>query len=110
MFDIAWSEYLVVIVVALVLLGPKELPIVLRTLGRWVAKARQFSVSLEKQMYALSDHPSSSEPNSLSEAFVDKPASDKPLSYQRVFPHQHQDRRFLQNIQSLKTPYPKPWL
>lgn len=109
MFDIAWSEYLVVIVVALVLLGPKELPIVLRTLGRWVAKARQFSSSLEKQMYALGNQ-SSLEPTSPSEVFIDKPASDLPLLYQKVFFKQHQNKRFLQNIQSFKTPYPKPWL
>ena len=40
MFDIGWSELLVVLVVALVVVGPKDLPRLMRTLGRWVRKAR----------------------------------------------------------------------
>ena len=40
MFDIGWSELAVVAVVALVVIGPKDLPRVLRTVGQWVAKAR----------------------------------------------------------------------
>ena len=39
-FDIGWSELLVIGVVALVVIGPKDLPLALRTLGRWVGKAR----------------------------------------------------------------------
>jgi sec-independent protein translocase protein TatB len=40
MFDIGWDELLVIALVALVVIGPKELPAVLRTLGQWVARAR----------------------------------------------------------------------
>ena len=40
MFDIGWSELAVIAVVALVVIGPKDLPRVLRTVGQWVAKAR----------------------------------------------------------------------
>jgi sec-independent protein translocase protein TatB len=40
MFDIGWSEMLVVGIVALVVIGPKELPAALRTAGRMVSKAR----------------------------------------------------------------------
>lgn len=40
MFDIGWSEMLVVGVVALVVIGPKELPQALRAAGRMVGKAR----------------------------------------------------------------------
>ncbi|BBK30890.1 sec-independent protein translocase protein TatB [Stella humosa] len=40
MFDIGWSELAVIAVVALVVIGPKDLPKVLRTVGLWVAKAR----------------------------------------------------------------------
>ena len=40
MFDIGWDELLLIALVALVVIGPKELPGVLRTLGQWVAKAR----------------------------------------------------------------------
>jgi sec-independent protein translocase protein TatB len=40
MFDFAWSEIVVIAVVALVVIGPKDLPKVLRTVGIWVGKAR----------------------------------------------------------------------
>lgn len=40
MFDLGWSELAVVAVVALVIIGPKDLPRVLRTIGQWVARAR----------------------------------------------------------------------
>jgi sec-independent protein translocase protein TatB len=40
MFDIGWPELVVIAVVALVVIGPKDLPFALRTVGRFVAKAR----------------------------------------------------------------------
>lgn len=40
MFDIGWSEMAVIGVVALVVLGPKDLPRVLRQVGQWTGKAR----------------------------------------------------------------------
>jgi len=40
MFDIGWSEMAVVALVALLVIGPKELPNTLRMLGRWTRKAR----------------------------------------------------------------------
>lgn len=40
MFDIGWTELLVIGVVALLVIGPKDLPIVLKTVGAWVRKAR----------------------------------------------------------------------
>lgn len=40
MFDLAWSEILLVGIVALLVVGPKELPDLLRTVGRWVRRAR----------------------------------------------------------------------
>jgi len=40
MFDIGWSELLVIGIVALVVIGPKDLPQAFRTVGQWLAKAR----------------------------------------------------------------------
>lgn len=40
MLDIGYSELLLIAVVALVVIGPKDLPRVLRQVGGWVAKAR----------------------------------------------------------------------
>ena len=43
MLDIGWSEMLMIAVVAIVVIGPKELPRTLRTIGQWVAKARSLT-------------------------------------------------------------------
>lgn len=50
MIDIAWSEFLFIALLALILIGPKELPTVLRNIGRWVGKARAFAKSLSDQL------------------------------------------------------------
>jgi sec-independent protein translocase protein TatB len=39
-FDIAPSEFLLVLVVALLVIGPKDLPRVMRAVGQWVGRAR----------------------------------------------------------------------
>lgn len=40
MFDFAWSELMLIGLVALIVIGPKDLPRVLRTAGKWVSQAR----------------------------------------------------------------------
>jgi sec-independent protein translocase protein TatB len=49
MFDIGWSELVVIAVVALVAIGPKELPGVLRTVGQWMGKARKMASEFQGQ-------------------------------------------------------------
>ena len=43
MFDIGASELLLVVIVAIVVIGPKDLPFALRTAGRWIGKIRRVS-------------------------------------------------------------------
>jgi sec-independent protein translocase protein TatB len=51
MFDVGWSEMALVLLVALIVIGPKDLPRVARTVGQWVGKgramAREFQRALE---------------------------------------------------------------
>jgi sec-independent protein translocase protein TatB len=49
MFDISWSELLLIAVVALVFIGPKELPGVLRTVGQWTGKIRRMASEFQDQ-------------------------------------------------------------
>ncbi|MEH6950696.1 Sec-independent protein translocase protein TatB [Nitrobacter sp. NHB1] len=49
MFDIGWSELVVIAVVALIAIGPKELPGVLRMVGRWIGKARKMAAEFQGQ-------------------------------------------------------------
>lgn len=43
MFDLSWSHILIVLIVALVVVGPKDLPRMMRTVGAWVGKARNMA-------------------------------------------------------------------
>ena len=49
MFDIGWSELVVIGVVALIAIGPKELPGVLRMVGQWMGKARRMAAEFQGQ-------------------------------------------------------------
>ena len=49
MFDIGWSELVVIGVVALIAIGPKELPGVLRTVGQWMGKIRRMASEFQGQ-------------------------------------------------------------
>ncbi|MEH2508844.1 sec-independent protein translocase protein TatB [Nitrobacteraceae bacterium AZCC 1564] len=49
MFDIGWSELVVIGVVALIAIGPKELPGVLRMVGQWIGKARRMAAEFQGQ-------------------------------------------------------------
>jgi sec-independent protein translocase protein TatB len=43
MFDIGAQEILVIAVVAIIVIGPKDLPLAMRTAGRWIGKIRRVS-------------------------------------------------------------------
>jgi sec-independent protein translocase protein TatB len=49
MFDIGWSELLLIGVVALIVIGPKELPGALRALGQWTGKLRRMAAEFQGQ-------------------------------------------------------------
>src|SRR5215467_2291556 len=49
MFDIAWGEFVVIAVVALIVIGPKELPGVLRAIGQWTTKIRRMASEFQGQ-------------------------------------------------------------
>src|SRR5690606_2669802 len=43
MFDIGPTELLLIVIVAVIVIGPKDLPLALRTAGRWIGKIRKVS-------------------------------------------------------------------
>jgi sec-independent protein translocase protein TatB len=51
MFDIGWGELLLIGIVALIAIGPKELPGALRTLGQWMAKLRRMASEFQNQFH-----------------------------------------------------------
>ena len=49
MFDISWGKLVIIGVVALLVIGPKELPAVLRQLGQWMTKIRRMANDFQSQ-------------------------------------------------------------
>lgn len=47
-FDLSWSHILILLVVTLVVVGPKDLPKMMRTVGRWTGKARGMANQLRR--------------------------------------------------------------
>jgi sec-independent protein translocase protein TatB len=43
MFDVGAGELLVIAIAAILVIGPKDMPMALRTAGRWIAKVRRVS-------------------------------------------------------------------
>ena len=49
MFDLDFGKLVVIGIVALIAIGPKELPAVLRTLGQWMGKVRRMAAEFQGQ-------------------------------------------------------------
>lgn len=55
MFDIGWLELLIIGIVALIVVGPKDLPGMFRTVGQFVGKARGMAREFQRSMEAAAD-------------------------------------------------------
>ena len=53
MFDLSWSHILIVLIVALVVVGPKDLPRLMRMVGGWVAKARGMANDFRRSLFSM---------------------------------------------------------
>ena len=50
MLDMGWTEILVIGVIALIVVGPKDLPSLLRSIGQWVGKIRSMARDFHRTM------------------------------------------------------------
>ncbi|MBY6081369.1 Sec-independent protein translocase protein TatB [Ruegeria arenilitoris] len=55
MFDLGWTELLVIGIVALIVVGPKDLPVLFRNVGRFVGKARGMAREFSSAMNEAAD-------------------------------------------------------
>lgn len=54
MIDLSWSHILIVLIVALVVIGPKDLPRFMRMAGRWMGKARSMADQFRRSFDEMS--------------------------------------------------------
>ena len=55
MFDLGWTELMVVGIVALIVVGPKDLPVLFRNVGRFVGKAKGMAREFSRAMNDAAD-------------------------------------------------------
>ena len=53
MFDIGASELLLIVIVAILVIGPKDMPLAMRTAGRWIGKVRKVSTHFRTGIDAM---------------------------------------------------------
>ena len=53
MFDIGPTELLLIVIVAVIVIGPKDLPLALRTAGKWIGKVRKVSSHFRSGLEAM---------------------------------------------------------
>ena len=56
MLDIGWTEILIVMGIAIVVVGPRELPKVLRTVGKWRGKASAYARDFQRSIEDAADY------------------------------------------------------
>jgi len=111
MFDIAWSELLVIIVVALVVVGPKDLPRLMRTAGQWAGRARamadQFRRSFDDIARQSELDELRSEVNRLQQSVVPDPAEIETAMYPTGNPL-NMGGSVMDDVSPLPAPEPAP--
>jgi sec-independent protein translocase protein TatB len=55
MFGIGWTELLLILVVVLVVVGPKDLPRIVRSFGQWSGKARAYARDFQRTIEEMAD-------------------------------------------------------
>ena len=55
MFDLGWTELLLIGIVALIVVGPKDLPLLFRKVGNFVGKARSMAREFSRAMDDAAD-------------------------------------------------------
>lgn len=55
MFDIGWQELIILLLIALIVVGPKDLPRIVRTAGQWMGKARGYARDFQRTIEEAAD-------------------------------------------------------
>ena len=67
--QIGWFEILIVVVLAILIIGPKDFPIMLKKIGSWVGSFKNYFSEVQKDISEMED--------SIEEDFIDKKDNKK---------------------------------
>ena len=60
--QIGWFEILIIVVVAILVIGPKDFPIVLRKIGNWIGSTKRYFNEIQEKVATLDDDIEDSSP------------------------------------------------
>ena len=55
MQQIGWFELLLIVVIAVLVIGPKEFPIVLRKLGNWIGATKRYISNIQNDLSEITE-------------------------------------------------------
>ena len=73
--QIGWFEILVIVVLAVIIIGPKDIPIVLRKIGRWIGSIKRYFSQIQKDVTDVQN--SIEEEISLEEKYINNNKDNK---------------------------------
>ena len=53
--QIGWFEILIIVVLAILIIGPKDIPIVLKKIGGWMGSIKRYFNEIQKDMTSIED-------------------------------------------------------
>jgi len=53
--QIGWFELLIIVVIAILVIGPKDFPVVLRKIGTWIGSVKRYFSEVQNDMSKLTD-------------------------------------------------------
>ena len=60
--QIGWFEILIIVVVAILVIGPKDFPIVLRKIGNWIGSTKRYFSDIQQKVTKLNEEIEESSP------------------------------------------------
>ena len=53
--QIGWFEILIIVIIAIILIGPKDFPIVLKKIGSWIGSAKRYISNIQEEVSNITD-------------------------------------------------------
>ena len=53
--QIGWFEILIIVFIAIIVIGPKDFPFVLKKIGSWIGTAKRYASNIQKEVSNLGD-------------------------------------------------------
>ena len=75
--QIGWLEILIIVSLAIIIVGPKDFPIMLKKIGSWIGSAKRYVRDVQNQVTEITDETIDNENKKINEVKEKKDLNDK---------------------------------